>query len=214
MDDCPYCSNIPLGTAVAPPRPATPFDQVLVRHPRVVVTPTLGMLTPGYLLAITTEHLSSFGCLGEEELAQDVMPSVNKVLSDLRPVFGSYLIFEHGSSEVAPFQGGCLTHAHLHLIPYPEHAVGVLMDALPWEPLSSMVALATECGSEYAYLSFGGASWLCREPGLPGQWIRRIVAPPIGSGDEWDWGVFPGTQHLGDTIRRLKAIGIPRSQPS
>jgi hypothetical protein len=177
MNDCPYCSRIPLGTAVAPSLPATPFDQVFLRHAGVVVTPTLGMLIPGYLLAITQEHVSSFGCLGAEELAGGVKPWLDDVLSDLHPVFGTYLVFEHGSSEVVPFKGGCLTHAHLHLIPFPADGVDVVLDALPWEPLSSMAALAAHCRREYAYVSFAGASWLCRQPGLPGQWIRRMSRP-------------------------------------
>lgn len=107
--------------------------------------------------------------MGEERLARGVEPWLNDLLSQLSSVFGTYLVFEHGSSEVVPFKGGCLTHAHLHLIPYPSHEIEVIRSALSWESLSSMAGLAAYCHLEYADMSFAGDSWLSREPSLPGQ---------------------------------------------
>jgi ATP adenylyltransferase len=205
VDECPYCAGIDLGGNGVGLK--TDFNTVLCRDVAAVLVPTLGMLAPGYLLAITERHLSNFGHLGRSELEQ-VESRLADVLRELTPLFGEYLVFEHGTPRVSEGLGSCITHAHLHLIPTSESSISAVRDALDWQPVGSLADVADFAEQGYAYLQARGESHVVVAPRLPGQWIRRMVALHHGLADRWDWAVHPGDQNLIDTFERLTARGV------
>lgn len=205
MTDCPYCANIPLA-GVEGQQAATEFDQVLDRRPGVVLTPSLGMLVPGYLLLITTDHVSNLGCMGAAPLSTHVEPYLATLLPELVELFGPYLVFEHGSSrQRPPRQGGCVNHAHLHLIPSPPEALDVVLSALEWTEVPGISATASACDEGYVYAQYGDRAYLSLAPVLPGQWIRRTIAPFLGAAERWDWSLYRGERELEDTLQLLAA---------
>ncbi|HEY4778295.1 MAG TPA: hypothetical protein VIH47_01730 [Solirubrobacterales bacterium] len=208
MDSCPLCAGIDFDGQRGAPLSGSPFDQVIRRGPGVVLAPTVGSILPGYLMAISADHLLSFGMLGSERLREEIEPWLAERLAELSPVFGEYVVFEHGSAGEDDRQGGCVAHAHMHLVPAgPDLARGIL-DGEEWQSVGAFSDIAAFAEAGYAYLGAAGRSWVLPEPGFPGQWVRRRIASWAGRPDEWDWGVFRGEPQLAETFERLGAGGL------
>lgn len=202
--DCTFCRALP-GVGLNPvTAPSAPVDQILSVGPSVVLTPTLGTLVPGYLMVVTTEHLTSVGALGTSRLPE-LQSWLRSRLAQLEPVFGQYLVFEHGSGKSrrdAP-SGACIVHAHLHLVPANDSLIALLRQSLAWRALASFSDLANFADQNYAFLETEAGRYISTEIDLPGQWIRRQVAQSIGRSDYYDWGVFSGEEELQETLARL-----------
>src|SRR4051794_22537482 len=96
-DDCPYCSQMPLVGTDPPLQAASQYNEVLFDGPGVVVTPTLGMLVPGYLLAVSKNHVEALSVLGAGPLGalEKWLMATTEMLTS---IFGPYVLFEHGSA--------------------------------------------------------------------------------------------------------------------
>lgn len=185
----------------------SPFDRVLRRGPGVVLAPTVGTIVPGYLLAVTIAHRFNFGELGADELRDEVEPWLLCQLADLRSRFhADYVVFEHGSTGETERYGGCVVHAHMHLVPGgPELAEMLLGASGGWEEVEGLAALSRHARSGYAFLGFGGRAWAIEQPDFPGQWVRRVIARWAGVPDDWDWQLFRGEDQLRATLAALGA---------
>ena len=201
--ECPLCSGIDLSGSRGYPASGSDFDVVLRRGPGVVLTPTKGTLVPGYVMAVATEHVLSFGKLGTTTLLVDIAPWLVDTTTELADKFGNYMIFEHGSASESERRGGCIVHAHMHLIPASGNTVDAVLAEASWNPVGGLEETAQHEERGYAYLGWGDASWLSTAPSFPGQWIRRIIARAVGKPDEWDWAVFPGADNLETTLDRI-----------
>ena len=202
--DCTFCRSLP-GVGLNPiTAPSAPVDQILSVGPHVVLTPTLGTLVPGYLMVVTGENLTSMGALGPSRLPA-LESWLTSRLSQLEPVFGKYLVFEHGSGKSrrdAP-SGACIIHAHLHLVPANDALITSLRQALAWRPLASFSDLASFADRNYTFLESEAGMFIETGIDLPGQWIRRQVARSIGRSGQYDWGVFSGEEELQETLSRM-----------
>jgi hypothetical protein len=64
------------------------------------------------------------------------------------------------------------------------------------EALAGQPYLFVEDESEIAY-----GAWV---RGLPGQYVRRVVATALGCDDEWDYGAFPRFTEVQETIAMMR----------
>lgn len=179
----------------------------------VALKPALGMLLPGYLLAITREHVTSFAQLDKVQL-QEVDSSLVQLNSQLGGLFGEYFRFEHGSdvgAQCSATAGACIEHAHQHLVPAPEAAQYMLHQKHPdqanvrWQQIDAFEDLAELKGRPYLYLGYGNTHYIALDPGVRSQWMRRQVAHvydlPI-----WDWALYNGARELETTLRQLGCV--------
>lgn len=201
MIDCNLCAGIDLHGHLGRPPSGSDFDRVLERGPGVVLTPTVGMLMAGYLLVVTQAHVLSFGALGSEYLHQELSPWLRGVIERITPVFGEYIVFEHGSASEDERHGGCVVHAHLHLIPGGRALRDDLLVDTRWIPVTGLGDCSDVASRGYAFMSDGSRAWMIVAPGFPGQWIRRAAARQAGCPDAWDWGVFRGDKQLNRTLQ-------------
>jgi len=196
-EDCPFCD---LHTKEpAPFDVSTPIDEV----GDVILKPDKGMLMPGYLLAVTSKHLTSFAQLQPERLAA-VDNRLSLYEQELQKRFGQYFRLEHGSDNVTQAgSGSCIDHAHMHLVPADEDVGPVVQEALPWEQIESYADLAEFRGRPYVYLGRLASHFVVPEPKLPGQWVRRQIAVVRGL-DHWDWAVCSSSDELQETLVKLE----------
>jgi diadenosine tetraphosphate (Ap4A) HIT family hydrolase len=193
--DCPFCD--------LSDKPKSPFDvNEQIGEGNISAMPALGMLMPGYLLAVTKEHKTSFSQLGGDELVETDR-SLQNYLSYLSNFFGTYVQVEHGSDNISACgSGGCIEHAHQHLI--PDLAVGEHMQKqLPWQQLDRYEDLVDFRGQPYIYLGKLGMHYILSDPQLPGQWTRRQIAEVWGL-DSWDWALGQGAINLVVTLAKMK----------
>lgn len=190
---CPFCAANLQGSI-------SPFDQVITSAPNLKVIPALGMLVPGYFLAISEEHHLSFADLEETQLAE-LERSLLDVTGRLATVFGEYFIFEHGSCSTSR-SGACIDHAHFHLVPLAEDLGKSLAASMPWRELQSFSDLHQFSGTPYAYLRQRGHHLVMRDPELPSQWLRQKIASFLGH-DLWDWAIEAGADNLETSLIAL-----------
>lgn len=205
--DCPYCEGIPSVGPRAPRSPSSTFNTVLASGPGVVLTPTVGMLVPGYLLAVTTNHLDSVAALGSRTLSE-LDQWITGLLEVLAPVFGNYMVFEHGSGgrRTDAGSGACIVHGHLHLIPDSGTASRTVLTELSPQPIDALADAAAFASMNYALVRTAGQWSVRADVDLPGQWVRRQVAASISRAAEYDWAVFSGESQLHETLEALRPL--------
>ncbi len=196
--DCTFCDILV--------EPATAFDVgEPIGEDGLTVVPSLGMIVPGYLLALTDKHLTSFAQLSLEELGR-MDAAVTEVESQLSPLFGNYFRMEHGSDNLDQCgSGGCMEHAHLHLIPADDDVGVHIQDQLPWQQIGSYEDLADFEGEPYIYLGRLASHYVLPNPFLPGQWARRKIAE-VRQLESFDWALDPEPQNLAETFARIQTL--------
>lgn len=198
QEDCTFCDILV--------EPVTAFD---VNEPigdgNVALVPSLGMIVPGYLHAVTRNHVTSFAQLLSEELSE-IDSAVGEAVSRLTPLFGNYFRMEHGSDNLHECgTGGCMEHAHLHLIPADDDVGGHVMNQLPWQQIDSYEALTDFKGEPYIYLGRLAAHYVVPNPDLPGQWARRQIAEERHL-ENFDWAVDFDPEQLSETFMRIRTL--------
>lgn len=148
------------------------------------ILPSLGQIVPGYLLLVPNRHYRAFADMswGELKAADDLK-------DQMRTFCGSSLLFEHGAR--TSDSGGCgISHAHLHLVPFPEEKdpVEELTRSFPFEELTGLLDLKrVQPGRSYLYYeSVRGNKYVLYPPFIPSQYVRRLLASALGS-EAWDW---------------------------
>lgn len=196
-EECAFCDD------TQEPESQFSISSPLTDEGDVFLKPALGMLMPGYLLAITREHLTSFAQLDKARLAA-IDQRLNLYEKPLAERFGRYFRIESGSDNLKDCgSGGCIEHAHIHLMPADEDAGQYIQEQLPWEQLDRYEDLAEFRGHPYIYLGRLASHYVVPDPRLHSQWARRQVASVRGL-EHWDWALDPGFDELRVTLEGLK----------
>ena len=128
------------------------------------------------------------------------------VLDVLVASYGPCVVFEHGSSSPLARGGGCIDHAHLHLLPtdLPFAELTSAEDELP--AVEGVEGLHVLQGDDpYLFVEGQDGSAFAGKVGrLPGQHLRRRLATQMGVPDEWDYDVFRHEDRIRAGIETLR----------
>jgi diadenosine tetraphosphate (Ap4A) HIT family hydrolase len=175
-----------------------------------VVIPSLGQLSPGHILLVPKQHVTSFAGLDPRgrQAAQAAYAGLRTSMSRSTPRF---VAFEHGSPPGA-VSGGCgIVHAHIHLVPLGEQDDA----AAPVGPHRWLRSTAATWLAEAAELSrrdSGYLMWhgpddavrLAAASAVPSQYLRRHAASLLGA-PGWDWRFIGPQRELVDLVSRARA---------
>jgi diadenosine tetraphosphate (Ap4A) HIT family hydrolase len=171
-----------------------------------VVIPSLGALTPGYLLLMPKHHIRSFADSSPEELttALDIAERTREVVSQ---VFGPVILAEHGPGSPESRSSACCDHAHWHLIPCNPYKVSVEYERMGGRPaiLNNISSLRSWSGNSYLFLSpLKHVYWVWEQSEqFTSQFVRQVCAQIMGIGDFYDWAIFPFKENMIMTKQRL-----------
>lgn len=201
MESCELCDEF--GTRVSrfvtPPR-----SRFLFESADFLVFPALGSFVEGYLLVCPRAHVPSCASLDPAMLGklERLLGAVGLIIEKH---YGGYVVFEHGMATCDKRAGGCIDHAHLHVIPGNFDLLGALSEQCEPEPLVSMTALAAWRGRPYLLTRRdAGPVVVCEAPGhLPSQFLRRHAAAALDVPDLWDWGAYLGLKEIDRTLNKL-----------
>lgn len=188
---------------------ASPFDRVLAESESAKIVPALGMMVPGYFLAISGRHVDAVADLNGDEIAA-IYSWVGQVTSKWASQFGEYMIVEHGSCPGVK-TGSCITHAHLHLVPMAAILTQTLLASkdVVWRKLPTLSALMQYSGRGYVSLQAGDEIWAATDVCLPSQWLRQRIAEELHL-EVWDWALDPGHTQLDETLSHFAQEEIVR----
>ncbi len=209
---CPYCLRlVGVGNLSSSQREkSNSFDQVLWANKYVVLVPTLGMITPGYFLLVNRQHLINFSYLSDHELLA-LERSFKFLAPRLGEVFGEYLFFEHGPNGTGCQGGGCVSHAHAHLIPLSRKMRSKLLEQFMWTKLSGLQDIKNYQRDAYMLLGTQDGFYLTVAPSVQSQWVRRQLAATLQGPRHWNWKIDHGTAELESTLRKFSAVNFFKS---
>lgn len=171
--------------------------------------PALGQLgIEGYLLLCSKKHHIGLG-----DIPKIYYPELENFLDKTRnvifSVYGSgVLMFEHGPRFSCHKGGGCLDHAHLHLVPTSVDVMDFLNKIFKPQKINGLDRLKKifkKQKSSYLFLIDQSKKRYVIETTIPipSQYIRQIIASKMGVKD-WDWRINPDRKTFIKTIKRLK----------
>jgi hypothetical protein len=128
-------------------------------------------------------------------------------------VYGTDVIcFEHGSVSCANRFGGCLNHAHLHILPCNVSLIEEIAEyELEITRLPSLSLLQDQGGAENPYLFFedvDGERYMITGEYIASQFFRKLAANHAGLALEWDWRENLFLDNVFNTVRRLRQDGV------
>jgi ATP adenylyltransferase len=156
-----------------------------------IVLPSVGAMIEGWLIAFPTRHVLSLAELSDIEWsAFDIL--LRSARKRVEQMWGSTVMFEHGSAGVGRLAACGVDHAHMHIVPIQldlRGAIAACSDEVgnySWTPVFERVERVVE--QDYIFVSDRTGNWVARSDNLPGQVVRRAIAKWFDYSD-WDWKV-------------------------
>ncbi|MBC6456630.1 hypothetical protein [Actinomadura sp. HBU206391] len=183
-----------------------PDSRIICRSDNLTLLADMSPLVVGHLLLASNDHYFSFGEAVRDHV-EEVKGLLGGIFDQYAETFSEPVIMEHGSSQVME-GSGCITHAHIHILPLQLDAVHRVMtqDGLIASELSDLRDLKDlgDRGLPYFYCSdrarhrvYGVARAMRR------QYLRSVAGLLLGIADpEWDYAVVVRKDLLRITLNR------------
>lgn len=177
-------------------------ERILYETENFYVTPTLGQITPGYLLIIPKGHYS---CLGDlpPSMQQELTALKEKVGEELTRKYQKPIFFEHGIC------GQTVRHAHLHCVPANVDLSGNIAQDYKMSKIDRLEDLKDIFNKEGSYLFLEDRSgqkfvFHTKDKEVKPQYLRIVLAQKLGVPERADWKVYPGWEEIEECKKRLK----------
>jgi len=160
----------------------------------------------GYLLILPKKHFRSFAFI-EEDLFEEANNFKNDIIKLIHHHFGSPIVFEHGYFSTDLTGGGCIDHAHLHLLPTKLDLLPELAKYFVPDEIGHLSELSKFRCSKQSYLYYERNDRkfvFAVDTKLPSQFVRRLIAKNEARPDEWDWEIFVGADKIIKTVTTLR----------
>ena len=182
--------------------------------------PTIGCLTPGYLLLVCKRHYTCLASLSAD-LYQEMMGLKSELESIIARKTGKQcLLFEHGTHGPEFVGANSVDHIHLHLAPFEKPAwKGIaekhgIFNSLTFSDFDSLFEF-WKSNAPKSYLVFQdldkSVNYVADASVFPSQFFRQCLAALLG-GLQWDWRKEGHIQNLVETYKMLKD-GMRKGEP-
>jgi diadenosine tetraphosphate (Ap4A) HIT family hydrolase len=182
-----------------------PRNRFLYESDDFLIFPALGSFVEGYLLICPRSHVPSLA-----GLERTVIPKFYSLLEETKRIvqatFGSVILFEHGMASCERKAGGCIDHAHLHILPADVELNRFLSGQFPSQRLTEFSELSRWRQRPYLLAQSRGLATVYDVPdNLASQFLRRHIASELHLEDRWDWGAYLGIAEIENTLKKLSA---------
>jgi len=181
-------------------------SRVIFETKNFVVLPTLGSFVEGYLLVVAKDHYPCMGAL-PDELMSEAEQVIQKTRSIIKRVYKTNVVsFEHGALSCSNKFGGCLDHAHMHIVPFESNLSPIISQYNMDLSKGCFFDVKHRWINEKPYLFFMDTDDSCyfiESDVMPSQFIRQVICAKIGKPDSWDWRENPFINNLLETVNKL-----------
>ena len=182
-------SNNLMKTEIAP---ALSIDsRIMYETENYVVIPTIGCFVKGYVLIVSKQHYDCAGKMSKSSI-MELCHLTLKVIAAIKKSYGvDSIVFEHGAVSCANRFGGCINHAHIHIVPCMESVLGELEKRpVRLQMLSSLTDIAQKANRGEPYLFFRDVDdkkYFVESDIMISQFFRQLLAKKHGVSNKWDW---------------------------
>jgi diadenosine tetraphosphate (Ap4A) HIT family hydrolase len=174
------------------------YDTHLYSSANFVVIPSVGPIAPGHVMVVSRLHLPNLASVGASEIYE--YNSLVGFVAKRKPYSSSGLLeAEHGSSQ-HDSGGACITHVHINLIPGFGSFANMFDGRLPQMEIDANLGTLKPSAAPYILMRGLSVVRLYKAQAVPSQLIRRVLFEKMGR-DDWDWGIFPRHEVVGETLR-------------
>jgi len=177
-------------------------------HFRVI--PTIGAFVEGYVMVVALEH---YDCAGKLPAAYypELKALLQQMKAQIRQVYGMDTVcFEHGSVSCTNRFGGCINHAHIHIVPCPRSLISQLAEyQMTYRKIDSIDGLREFGKTGEPYLFFEDTDqqqYVVSGGFVISQFFRQLLARAHGVPDEWDWRSHLNLEKLAQTYKTLAEL--------
>ena len=161
-------------------------SRILTESDHFVVMPTIGAFVEGYVMIVSKEHYECIGKMPEDTL-HELEQLVARIKACIQERYNMDVVcFEHGGVSCTKRAGGCIVHAHLHLVPCDVPIIGeVRKRGLTAVPISDISDLHTLTKENLSYLYFedtDGQKYIVKDKFVISQFFRQLLAHHFGLG--------------------------------
>ena len=182
-------------------------SRVIFQTDHFVVIPTIGSFVEGYVMVVSKDHYTCVGNIPEShfsELKALLLETKNRI----RSAYGMDTVcFEHGSVSCTNRFGGCINHAHIHIVPSRESLIGYLPEyGLEYQELAAIDALQPFGRDGIPYLYFEDVDeqqYVATGEFVVSQFFRKLLAHSHGVPEQWDWRSNLNLDQMRKTIQTL-----------
>ena len=182
-------------------------SRVITRTEHFQVIPTLGAFIEGYVMVVSLEH---YDCVGK--IPSAYFPELKRLLQEIkdkvRQCYGMDTVcFEHGSVSCTNRFGGCINHAHIHIVPCEESLISQFADyQMEYIKLDVIdeLKLFGETGNPYLYFQdTDGQQYAITSDFVISQFFRQLLARSHGVSDQWDWRSNLNLENVAKTYEKM-----------
>ncbi len=180
-------------------------NRILYETDSFFVIPTIGAFVKGYVLIVSKNHYDCIGKMPEENLLElNRLQAAIKQLISKKYNCGS-VGFEHGSISCSTRLGGCINHAHLHIVPCNDTLIeSIAQYDMRATEISSFHDLIELGRNDIPYLFFEDLDckkYIIEGDVIPSQFFRMIIADYYKCVDKWDWRQFFFLENIVETLK-------------
>ncbi len=184
-------------------------ENILLESKNFFVVPALGSMgIEGYLLLCSKKHYQGVGDI-PAPLEKELEKILERVKIKLTKFYKTeVVVFEHGPRLGCFKGGGCLDHAHFHLVPLEVDIIRYLKKFFKLREIRAFAPLRKinrKAKSSYFFVEAPVGKRYVAEVNspLPAQYLRRVIASLAGKSD-WDWKKFPDTAIFIKAVKNFK----------
>ena len=179
-----------------------------------VCVPSIGSFVEGYLLVIPKKHYLSALTMPETHI--DEFLSITSVLSYFYSNYyhQTFLVFEHGTSNVENVGGMSVVHAHLHFVPCSEQVITLLneFDFLEFDNLWAVreYYLRNATAPYLLLKDIDDLYYLAISEKIPSQYFRKKVCDICSIKGTGNWKEYPYIDNIKKTLAAAKQFELEK----
>ena len=187
-------------------------SRVIEKTEHFEAIPTLGAFVEGYVMVVSLDH---YECVGR--IPKNYYPELKCFLREMKDriarCYGMKTVcFEHGSVSCTNRFGGCINHAHIHIVPCNELLIDQLGEyQIEYRKISSIDELRPFGLSGRPYLYFedvDGQQYVAASGFVVSQFFRQLLARTHGIPEEWDWRSHLNLERMKKTFERMSDFSL------
>lgn len=183
-------------------------SRIMYRTKDFLVMPTIGGFVEGYLLIVSRKHYMCIGQMPKSGI-YDLSLQIEMLKKQIEKYYHKKVVlFEHGSNSCSNKIGGCIAHAHLHMVPCDRQINEYIQKyGLNSHRISSLEDLCAFAEYDVPYLfweDIDESKYVINDEVIPSQFFRKILASVYGMADKWDWRQNHYIENIEKTINTMK----------